>query len=46
VVTSKWDEVGIDKHNVLEVVNDGFAVEEVVCDSEEVPDISSSLGRC
>ena len=26
VVSCEWDEVSIDKYNVLEVVNDGFSV--------------------
>jgi hypothetical protein len=37
VVSGKRDEDGIDKDDVLEVVDDGFAVEEVVCHDEEVP---------
>ena len=37
VVLGKWQEVGIDKDNVLEVVDDGLAVKEVVGDDKEVP---------
>ena len=37
VVAGERDEVRVDKDDVLEVVDDGFAVEEVVADDEEVP---------
>lgn len=37
MVPGERDEDGIDKDDVLEVVDDGFAVEEVVCHNEEVP---------
>lgn len=37
VVHRKGDKVGVDKHNVLEVVDDRFAVEEIVGDDEKVP---------
>lgn len=38
VVTSKGNEIRIHKDNVLEIINDGFAVEEVVGHNEEIPD--------
>lgn len=37
MVPGEGNEVGVDKHNVLEIVNDGFAIEEVVGHDEEVP---------
>lgn len=37
VVLGKGDKVGIDKDDVLEVIDDRLAVEEVVGDNEEVP---------
>jgi bifunctional DNA-binding transcriptional regulator/antitoxin component of YhaV-PrlF toxin-antitoxin module len=37
MMSGKRDKVGINKDDVLEVVDDGFAVEEVVCHDEEVP---------
>lgn len=37
VVLGKRNEERVDKDNVLKVVDDGLAVEEVVCDDEEVP---------
>lgn len=38
VVTGKGDEISVHKDNVLEVVDNGFAVEEVVSHDEEIPD--------
>lgn len=38
VVTSKGNEIRVHKDNVLEIINDGFAVEEVVGHNEEIPD--------
>jgi len=43
VVSCKWDKVGVDKDNVFKVVDDRFAVEEVVCNSEEVPESEPRL---
>lgn len=37
VVTGKGDEISVHKDNVLEVVDNGFAVEEVVSHDEEIP---------
>lgn len=37
VVTSKGNEISVHKDNVLEIINDGFAVEEVVGHNEEIP---------
>lgn len=37
VVLGERNKVRVDKHNVLEVVDDRLAVEEVVGDDEEVP---------
>ena len=42
MVSCERDKVGIDKDNVFEVVDDRFAVEEIVCDSKEVPESQSS----
>lgn len=45
MVAGKRKEVGIDKDNVLEVVNDRLAVEEVVYDNKEVPGVSYRLSE-
>jgi hypothetical protein len=37
VITGEWNKVGIDKDNVLEVVDDGFSVQEVIGNGKEVP---------
>jgi hypothetical protein len=37
VVPCEWDEEGIDKDNVLEVVDDRLSIQEVVCHDKEVP---------
>jgi hypothetical protein len=37
MVASKDGKVGVDEDDVLEVVNDGFAVEEVVGHGKEIP---------
>lgn len=37
MVPSKWDEVGIDKDNVLKVVDQRLPVEEVVAHGKEIP---------
>lgn len=37
MVSCKWQEISVDKDNVLEIVDDGFAVKEIVGDHEEVP---------
>lgn len=41
MISRERDKVGIDKDNVFEVVDDRFAIEEVVCDSKEVPENQS-----
>lgn len=41
MISGEWDKVGIDKYNVLEVVDDGFTVKEIVGDCEEVPNKSA-----
>jgi hypothetical protein len=41
VVLREGDEVGVDKDNVLEVVDDRLAVKEVVGHDEEVPGVST-----
>jgi hypothetical protein len=46
MVPCERDEVGVDEYDVLEVVDDGFAVQEVVCDDEEVPSRQSQNKRC
>lgn len=38
VVASKGDEISVHKDNVLEVIDNRFAVEEVVGHDEEIPD--------
>lgn len=38
MVSCKWQEIGVDKDNVLEIVDDRFSVEKVVGDHEEVPE--------
>lgn len=42
VVLGKRKEVGVDKHNVLEIVDDRLAVQKVVCDHEKVPNVSEA----
>jgi hypothetical protein len=37
MVSGKGKEVGVDKDNVFEVIDDGLSVEEVISDDEEVP---------
>ncbi len=37
MIPSERDEVRVDKYDVLEIVYDRLAVQEIVCDHEEVP---------
>jgi len=37
VIAGEGDEIRVDEHNVLEIVDDRFAVKEIVCNDEKVP---------